>query len=66
MTFDDAPTIQIPRLLGDSLLAAEVSANNKLSRLDLVYVYDVSTRKPKVMTVREFGEALGVTFTGTP
>lgn len=63
MTFDDAPTIQIPRLLGDSLLAAEVSANNKLSRLDLVYVYDVSTRKPKVMTVREFGEALGVTFT---
>jgi hypothetical protein len=52
--------------LGDSLLAAEVSANNKLSRLDLVYVYDVSTRKPKVMTVREFGEALGVTFTGTP
>lgn len=63
MTLDDAPTIQIPRLLGDSLLAAEVSANNKVSRFDLVYVYDVSTRQPKVMTVREFGEALGVSFT---
>lgn len=62
MTLDDAPTIQVPRLLGDSLLAAEVTANNKLSRNDLVYVYDVSARKPKVMTVREFGEALGRTF----
>ena len=63
MTLDDAPTIQIPRLLGDTLIAAEVTANNKLSRLDLVYVYDVSTRQPKVMTVREFGEALGLSFT---
>lgn len=62
MTLDDAPTIQIPRLLGDDLTAAEVSAVNKLSRSDLVYVYDVSTRKPKVMTVQEFGEALGQTF----
>lgn len=63
MTLEDAPTIQIPRLLGDSLLSAEVTANNKVSRTDLVYVYDVSTRKPKVMTVQEFGEALGATFT---
>ena len=63
MTLDDAPTIQIPRLLGDTLISAEVTANNKLSRLDLVYVYDVSTRQPKVMTVREFGEALGLSFT---
>ena len=62
MTLDDAPTIQVPRLLGDSLLSADVSATNKLSRSDLVYVYDVSARKPKVMTVREFGEALGVSF----
>jgi hypothetical protein len=63
MTLDDAPTIQIPRLLGDTLIAAEVTATNKVSRLDLLYVYDVSARMPKVMTVREFGEALGLSFT---
>ena len=59
-TLDDAPTIET--LLGDSLLAAEVSANDKLSRADLVQVYDVSLQKVKTITVQELGEALGVTF----
>jgi len=59
-TLDDAPTIET--LLGDDLTGAEVSANNKLSRSDLVQVYDVSLQKVKTITVQELGEALGVTF----
>lgn len=59
-TNDDTPKIE--SLVGDSLLAAEVSANNKLSRSDLVQIYDVSAGKLKSITVQELGEALGVTF----
>ena len=59
-TLDDAPTIET--LLGDDLTSAEVSANNKLSRSDLVQVYDVSLQKVKTITVQELGEALGVAF----
>lgn len=59
-TLDDAPTI--PTLLGDDLTAAEVSASNKLSRSDLVQVYDVSTQRVKTITVTELAEALGIAF----
>ena len=59
-TLDDAPIVE--KLVGDSLLAAEVSASTKLSRSDLIQVFDVSEKKAKTITVRELGEALGVTF----
>ena len=59
-TLDDAPTISA--LLGDSLLSADVLANDKVSRLDLIQVYDVSLQKPRTITVKELGEAFGLTF----
>ena len=60
-TLDDAPIV--PTLAGDSLLAADVSATDKVARADILQVYDVSEQKPKTITVQELGEALGVTFT---
>jgi hypothetical protein len=59
-TLDDAPIVE--KLVGDSLLAAEVSASTKLSRSDLIQVFDVSEKKAKTITVRELGEAIGATF----
>jgi hypothetical protein len=60
-TLDDAPIVE--KLVGDSLLAAEVSASTKLSRSDLIQVFDVSEKKAKTITVKELADALGVTIT---
>jgi hypothetical protein len=59
-TLDDAPIVTA--LAGDSLLAADVSASDKVARADILQVYDVSEQKPKTITVQELGEALGITF----
>ena len=57
---DDAPVT--PRLIGTSLLAAEITTSGTLSRADLIQVFDVGTQTAKTITVQELGEALGVTF----
>ena len=59
-TLDDAT--KIPTLLGDDLTVDEIPAYNKLSRFDLVQVYDVSEQRVKTITVIELGEALGLAF----
>ena len=60
-TLDDAPIT--PRLVGTSLLAAEITTAGVLSRADLIQVFDSGTKTAKTITVQELGEALGVTFT---
>lgn len=57
----EAPITQ--RLIGTSLLAAEITTAGTLSRADLIHVFDVGTQTSKTITVQELGEALGVTFT---
>jgi len=59
-TPDDTPTLE--PLVGDSLLAAEVDSPTKLSRSDVVQVYDLTEARVKKITIQELGEALGVTF----
>jgi len=59
-TLDDAPTTE--RLVGTSLLAAEINTAGTLSRADLIQVFDMGTQSVKTITVRELGEAFGVTF----
>ena len=59
-TLDDAPIT--PRLVGSSLLAANVTTAGSVSREDLIQVYDQGTKTAKTITVQELGEALGVTF----
>ena len=60
-TLDDAPIVTT--VAGDSLLAADVAATDKVARADILQVFDVSTQEPKTITVQELGEALGVAFT---
>jgi hypothetical protein len=59
-TLDDAPIT--PRLVGSSLLAADVTTAGSISRDDLIQVFDTGTKTAKTITVRELGKALGVTF----
>lgn len=59
-TLDDAPTT--PRLVGSSLLSADVTTAGSVSRDDLIQVFDVGTQTAKTITVKELGEALGQTF----
>lgn len=60
-TLDDAPITPV-LLGGEALTAAEATSDANIARVDLVQVYDSSSRKPKTITVQELGEALGLTF----
>jgi len=66
-TLDDAPIITT--LIGSNLVSSVVTSGGTdtttspacLNKADLVQVYDMSTRKPKTITVANFALALGIT-----
>jgi hypothetical protein len=60
-TNDDTPII--PILAGaEDLTADEAASAANVARVDLVQIFDVSTRQCKSITVQALGEALGLTF----
>tara|TARA_R100000995_G_C3455216_1_gene110191 strand:+ start:254 stop:442 length:189 start_codon:yes stop_codon:yes gene_type:complete len=59
-TLGDTPTLQ--KLEGTSLLSSDSNAYNLISREDMLSFYDQSTGHVKSITVKELGEALGLTF----
>lgn len=66
-TLDDAPTLAP---LGSQKLVASSSLTGgsasptaaQLSKLDLIQIYDVSTRSVRTITVADFAIALGLTL----
>jgi hypothetical protein len=66
-TLDDAPTIAPLTAvnLNSTTLATGGTpspAADKLSKLDLVQIYDVSAQEPKTITIASLASALGLTL----
>ncbi len=60
-TLDDA--LVVPTLTATTLVATNpTETETTLDELDLIQVYDVSSGKPKVITIASFATALGITI----